>query len=81
MWKEQGIDTGKHMSFFCGSGWRAAEEVWDAMVLGYTNVSLYSDGWIGWSNEGNSYLDKDGNTVHYDKTTNTVVTDKASGTK
>ncbi len=73
MWKTQGIDTGKHMAFFCGSGWRAAEETWDAMALGYTDVSLYSDGWIGWSNEGNPYLDKDGNTVHYDKTTNSVV--------
>jgi thiosulfate/3-mercaptopyruvate sulfurtransferase len=78
MWKEQGIDTGKHMSFFCGSGWRAAEEVWDAMVLGYTNVSLYSDGWIGWSNEGNTYINKNGNTVHYDKTTNKVVSGAAS---
>lgn len=73
MWKEQGVDTGKHMSFFCGSGWRAAEEAWDAMVLGYTDVSLYSDGWIGWSNEGHPYIDKDGNTVHYDKKQNKVV--------
>ncbi len=73
MWKDQGIDTSKHMSFFCGSGWRAAEETWDAMVLGYTDVSLYSDGWIGWSNEGHPYIDKDGNTVHYDKTQNKVV--------
>jgi thiosulfate/3-mercaptopyruvate sulfurtransferase len=53
MWSDQGIDTSKHMSFFCGSGWRAAEVVWDALVLGYEDVSLYSDGWIGWSNEGN----------------------------
>ncbi len=73
MWKEQGIDTGKHMAFFCGSGWRAAEEAWDAMVLGYTDVSLYSDGWIGWSNEGHPYIDKDGNTVRYDKEQNKVV--------
>lgn len=73
MWKAQGIDTGKHMAFFCGSGWRAAEETWDAMVLGYTDVSLYSDGWIGWSNEGNPYIDKDGKTVRYDRTTNSVV--------
>lgn len=73
MWKEQGIDTSKHMAFFCGSGWRAAEELWDALAMGYTDVSLYSDGWIGWSNEGNPYLDKDGNKVFYDKTQNKVV--------
>ena len=73
MWKDQGIDTGKHMSFFCGSGWRAAEEAWDAMMIGYADVSLYSDGWIGWSNEGHPYIDKDGKTVHYDKEQNKVV--------
>lgn len=73
MWKEQGIDTAKHMSFFCGSGWRAAEEAWDAMLIGYSDVSLYSDGWIGWSNEGHPYIDKDGNTVHYDKGQNKAV--------
>ena len=73
MWEAQGIDTSKHMSFFCGSGWRAAAEVWDALVLGYEKVSLYSDGWIGWSNEGHPYVDKDGRTVFYDKTQNKVV--------
>ena len=73
MWKDQGIDTSKHMAFFCGSGWRAAEEAWDAMVLGYDKVSLYSDGWIGWSNEGNPYINSNGETVRYDKTTNSVV--------
>ncbi len=73
MWKKQGIDTSKHMSFFCGSGWRAAEEVWDAMVLGYEKVSLYSDGWIAWSNEGHPYIDKDGKNVYYDRTQNKVV--------
>lgn len=53
MWKECGIDTSKHMSFMCGSGWRAAEVLWQARVMGYENTSLYSDGWIAWSNEGN----------------------------
>lgn len=72
MWKSQEIDTSKHMSFFCGSGWRAAEIVWDAWVLGY-DASLYSDGWIGWSNDGHPFIDKDGQTVWYDKSQNKVV--------
>lgn len=50
MWEECGIDSGKHLSFMCGSGWRAAEILWYAQVMGLENTSLYSDGWIGWSN-------------------------------
>ncbi len=46
LWKDAGIDTNKHLIFMCGSGWRAAE------VLTYANVmGFYSDGWIGWSND------------------------------
>lgn len=52
MWKEQGIDTSNHLSFMCGSGWRAAEVLFYANAAGLDNVSLYSDGWIGWSNAG-----------------------------
>ena len=50
LWKEAGIDTNKHLIFMCGSGWRAAEVLTYANVMGFDNTSLYSDGWIGWSN-------------------------------
>jgi len=66
MWKSQGVDPSKHMSFFCGSGWRAAEETWDAWVLGYENASMYNDGWQGWSNSGRIFTDKDGKKVKLD---------------
>jgi 3-mercaptopyruvate sulfurtransferase SseA len=59
MWAEQGVDTSKHVSFFCGSGWRAAEETWDALAMGY-DASMYNDGWQGWSNSGKAFIDKDG---------------------
>ena len=52
MWEGCGIDPSNHLSFMCGSGWRAAEILWYARVMGYENTSLYSDGWIGWSNAG-----------------------------
>ena len=51
LWKKSGIDPQKHLSFMCGSGWRAAEVLTFAEVMGLPNVSLYSDGWIGWSND------------------------------
>ena len=60
MWAGQGIDPEtSHLSFMCGSGWRAAEIMWYARVMGFENVSLYSDGWIGWSNAGLPYVTGD----------------------
>ena len=57
MWEEAGVDTDKHLSFFCGGGYRAAEVLWDAKTMGFENTSLFSDGWCGWS----SYEDEEGN--------------------
>ena len=51
LWKDAGFDTNKHLMFMCGSGWRAAEVLTYANVMGFDNTSLYSDGWIGWSND------------------------------
>ena len=51
LWKDAGIDTNKHLMFMCGSGWRAAEVLTYANVMGFDNTSLYSDGWIGWSDD------------------------------
>lgn len=52
MWKQQGVDTSKHLSFFCGGGYRAGEILWDAQVLGFENTSIFSDGWCGWALAG-----------------------------
>ncbi|WP_099189577.1 sulfurtransferase [Tepidibacter mesophilus] len=51
LWKKQGIDTTKHLSFMCGSGWRVAEIYTYADVVGLDDISIFSDGWIGWSND------------------------------
>ncbi|WDV48206.1 rhodanese-like domain-containing protein [Clostridiaceae bacterium M8S5] len=50
LWQEQGIDLKKHLSFMCGSGWRASEIYTYANVYGLKDTAVYSDGWIGWSN-------------------------------
>ncbi len=50
LWQGQGIDTSKHLSFMCGSGWRVAEIYTYADVMGLENIGIFSDGWIGWSN-------------------------------
>lgn len=51
LWEEQGIDLNKRLAFMCGSGWRAAEIYYFADVYGVKDITLYSDGWIGWSND------------------------------
>jgi len=52
LWEANGIDVNNRLAFMCGSGWRAAEVLYYADVFGLDSISLYSDGWIGWSNKG-----------------------------
>lgn len=49
MWAEQGITTDKYLSFFCGSGWRAAEVEIFAESMGVEKFSMYANGWYEWS--------------------------------
>lgn len=49
-WKEWGITPDQRLSFFCGTGWRAAEVLIYADVMGLKNISLYDGGWNEWSN-------------------------------
>ena len=51
-WKDLGIDTNKHLSFYCGTGWRGAEVLFYAYVMGLDNISLYDGGWLEWSLDG-----------------------------
>lgn len=54
IWKEYGITPDQRLSFFCGTGWRAAEVLVYADVMGLKNISLYDGGWNEWSgNTGN----------------------------
>jgi 3-mercaptopyruvate sulfurtransferase SseA len=49
MWAAQGITTDKTLSFFCGSGWRAAEVEFMADSMGVEKISMYANGWYEWS--------------------------------
>lgn len=51
LWRQAGIDTSGELCFYCGGGWRAAETLTIARIMGYEQSTLYSDGWIGWSND------------------------------
>lgn len=54
MWKDLGINIENEISFFCGSGWRAAEVLIFSKVLGLDKTSLYSNGWYEWSADKNN---------------------------
>ncbi len=50
MWENAGVDYTKHLSFYCGSGWRTSEVLMYSNTYGLENVSMYSNGWYEWSN-------------------------------
>ncbi|SEF87051.1 thiosulfate/3-mercaptopyruvate sulfurtransferase [Caloramator fervidus] len=49
-WKEWGITPDKRLAFYCGTGWRAAEVLWYADVMGLERICLYDGGWNEWCN-------------------------------
>lgn len=57
MWNEESIDVNKQLIFMCGSGWRAAEVLTYANVIGVEETSLYSDGWMGWSLDNSNLIE------------------------
>lgn len=48
-WAEAGITPDKHVSFYCGTGWRAAETWFYAWIMGWPRISVYDGGWLEWS--------------------------------
>ena len=54
MWSDYGITPDKKLVFYCGTGWRAAEALYYADVMGIKDITLYDGGWNEWSgNTGN----------------------------
>ena len=50
-WKAAGITPDKDVSFYCGTGWRAAETWFYAYIMGWPSVSVYDGGWFEWSQD------------------------------
>ncbi len=69
-----GLDTSKGViAFFCGDSWGAAQIAYWCQSVDINNIKEWGNGWIPWSNEGNEFIDHNGNKVHYDKYLDTVV--------
>lgn len=58
MWEKDGINPDNKLSFYCGTGWRAAEVLFYADVLGLKNISLYDGGWNEWSMDSSNPVEK-----------------------
>jgi thiosulfate/3-mercaptopyruvate sulfurtransferase len=50
-WAEAGITADKHVAFYCGTGWRAAETWFYADLLGWPQAAVYDGGWFEWSQD------------------------------
>jgi thiosulfate/3-mercaptopyruvate sulfurtransferase len=50
-WAEAGITSDKHVSFYCGTGWRASETWFYAHLMGWPRISVYDGGWYEWSQD------------------------------
>jgi len=48
--RDAGLTPDKHLSFYCGTGWRGSEAFFNAYLMGWPNVSVYDGGWFEWSN-------------------------------
>ena len=49
MWRPEGITAHRSVSFYCGTGWRAALSWLFAHRMGWNHTSLYDGGWYEWS--------------------------------
>jgi thiosulfate/3-mercaptopyruvate sulfurtransferase len=50
-WVEAGITSDKWVAFYCGTGWRASETWFYALLMGWQNVAVYDGGWFEWSQD------------------------------
>ena len=48
IWAQQGITEENEISFYCGTGWRAAIPWLIAYENGWDNITLYDGGWYQW---------------------------------
>ncbi len=50
-WQDAGITPDKWVAFYCGTGWRASETWFYALLMGWPRVAVYDGGWYEWSQD------------------------------
>jgi molybdopterin synthase sulfurtransferase len=60
LWKEQGIISDKHLSFYCGDGWRSSLAWFFGYLMGFPEITNFDASWYEWSmGEGSAYSGAD----------------------
>jgi 3-mercaptopyruvate sulfurtransferase SseA len=47
-WRVWGITPDTHVTFYCGTGWRASEAFFYAYLMGWNTIAVYDGGWWAW---------------------------------
>ena len=50
-WAAAGITPDKWVAFYCGTGWRASETWFYALLQGWQRIAVYDGGWFEWSQD------------------------------
>jgi thiosulfate/3-mercaptopyruvate sulfurtransferase len=50
-WAAAGITPDKRVAFYCGTGWRASETWFYALLMGWDRIAVYDGGWLEWSSD------------------------------
>jgi molybdopterin synthase sulfurtransferase len=50
-WAEAGITPDKWVAFYCGTGWRASETWFYALLQDWQRIAVYDGGWFEWSKD------------------------------
>jgi thiosulfate/3-mercaptopyruvate sulfurtransferase len=51
MLAEVGVTRDTYNAFYCGTGWRASEAFFNALLIGWPRVAVFDGGWFEWSND------------------------------
>jgi 3-mercaptopyruvate sulfurtransferase SseA len=50
-WHESGVTPDKRVAFYCGTGWRASEAWFIALLMGWQRIAVYDGGWLEWAQD------------------------------
>jgi molybdopterin synthase sulfurtransferase len=56
-WQASGITPDKRVAFYCGTGWRASEAWFCALLMGWQQIAVYDGGWLEWAQDPNNPIE------------------------
>lgn len=80
-YEKNGIPTDKPIVHYCGDGWGAAQEAYDAQQNDLTNVKYWGQGTVVWTNQGMPFIAYDGKIYKYDKYSDSILNEAGETVK